>query len=125
MNIQRLPFPPVADTEAGPVIRWESGDLIVEFRDYKTEEHHVQFVDVPHFALLGEGEMDGSKFAYDSSMEVINSPLIASLVKHGAIFSNDYRHLVIGFNEIGSFLEVVCRDLKVSSGSASHAANQY
>ena len=114
MKTKPLAFPSVADTEAGPEIRWASGDLTVEFRDWQGVAHSARFIDVPHFELLGEGELDSAMFACDGAVEVSESPLIGQLAGPGAISdANDYRHLVIGFNEIGSFLVVICRDFNM------------
>ncbi len=127
MDTRPLVFPSVADTEAGPELQWALGDLFVRFRDWKDEPHEVQFIDVPHFEFLGEGELDTAVFACDGALEVIDSPLIARLVNVGEICEAEadaYRHLVIGFNEIGSFLVVVCSDLNLSSGNGRRAPSQ-
>ena len=114
MKTKPLAFPSVADTEAGPELRWVSGDLFVEFHDYRNEPQRVQFIDVPQFELLDESELDSTVFAYDGAIEVNGSTLIRRLVEIGSIRdaeSEVYRHLVIGFNEIGAFLVVICRGL--------------
>ena len=113
MQTKAVSFPfSVADTSAGPVIKWDNDRLTVEFRDYREEACRVSFDEVPHFAWLTEGELDPAVFPYDGVVEVIESPLIDQIVKSGGIaedWRGEYRHLVIGFNEAGAYLVIVCR----------------
>ncbi|MFC7339631.1 hypothetical protein ACFQY0_20750 [Haloferula chungangensis] len=111
-----FPFPfPVADTEAGPVLNWDSQTLSLNFTDYQNIARTVRFVEVSHFELLVEDELDCTIYHYDGAVEVLDSPLIAKLVEIGEINQGDsvsFKHLVIGFNEVGAFLVVVCRSLE-------------
>ncbi len=111
-----FPFPfPVADTEAGPILNWDSQILTLNFTDYQNVARAVRFLEVSHFELLVEDELDCTIYQYDGAVEVLDSPLIARLVEIGEISQGDsasFKHLVIGFNEVGSFLVVVCRTLE-------------
>ncbi|MGY8640934.1 MAG: hypothetical protein ACKVJU_07565 [Verrucomicrobiales bacterium] len=47
---------------------------------------------------------------------MIGSPIIAKLMKVGEIHEDDasaFRHIVIGFNEIGSYLVVIFLELEI------------
>ncbi|MEM7244475.1 MAG: hypothetical protein AAF533_03990 [Acidobacteriota bacterium] len=106
----------VADTQAGPVMRWERSDLTLSFTDYQDEPCCLRFEDVPHFELLADGELDGRVFFDDGAVEVLGSPVMAKLVEVGALTDSEaeaHRHVVIGFNEIGSFLSIVYRNMVV------------
>jgi hypothetical protein len=113
MKTKPVSFPfSVADTSAGPVIKWENDRLTVEFSDYLETACQVCFDEVPHFEWLTDGELDPGIFPYDGVVEVIESPLIDRMVKSGGIaegWRGEYRHLVIGFNEVGAYLVIVCR----------------
>ena len=109
-----FPFP-VADTESGPVVQWDSYSLTLQFTDYQANQCEVVFRDVSHFEFLVEDELDSTIYQYDGAVEVIDSPVIARLVEIGDISSDEaesFRHLVIGFNEIGAYLAVICRALE-------------
>lgn len=109
-----FPFP-VADTESGPVIEWDSHALNLRFTDYLSNRCEVVFRDVSHFEFLVEDELDSRIYQYDGAVEVVDSPVIAKLIEIGDIPAGEaehFRHLVIGFNEIGAYLVVVCRDLE-------------
>jgi hypothetical protein len=118
MRTKSVSFPfSVADTSAGPVIQWENGQLTVGFSDYREVPCRVVFDEVSHFEWLVEDELDSRVFAYDGIVEVIDSPLIARLVEIGEMTSEtrgQFRHLVIGFNEVSAYLVVVCRAFKVA-----------
>ena len=53
--------------------------------------------------MLAEDELDCTIYQNDGAVEMIDSPLFAR--DDFAVFN----HRVIGFNEIGSFVGVVCR----------------
>jgi hypothetical protein len=113
MQTKPVSFPfPVADTSTGPVIQWKNDRLTVEFSDHEDAACLVSFHEVPHFEWLTDGELDPGVFPYDGVVEVIESPLIDRMVKSGGIaggWKDEYRHLVIGFNEVGAYLVIVCR----------------
>ena len=48
-----LPFS-VADTESGPIIKWENFQLKVTFHSYQNLECDLVFEEVTHFELLAE-----------------------------------------------------------------------
>ena len=115
MKTKPISFPfSVADTTSGPVLRWESERLTVEFSDYLKSPCHLVFSEVCHFEWLVEDELDSTIFSYDSAVEVVESPIIARLTEIGEISANTrsgYRHWVIGFNEVGAYLVVIFRNL--------------
>ena len=114
MKTRSVDFPfPVADTSAGPQLHWATDRLTVEFNDYQGSPCLVRFNDVPHFEWVAEDELDPKIFAYDNVVEVVDSPIIHRLIKIGEIpefQKGDYRHWVIGFNEVGAYLVVIFRD---------------
>ncbi|MCF6439517.1 hypothetical protein L1077_08765 [Pseudoalteromonas luteoviolacea] len=72
------------------------------------EDVQLNFFDVPHFKFLSSDEGIVSGLSDDRVYEVKNSELIASLIKCGEIAAGEkYKHWFVGFNEIGSFIEVV------------------
>ena len=112
----------VADTTAGPVLRWESERLTVEFSDYLKAPCHLVFRGVCHFEWLVEDELDSKIFPYDGAVEVVESPIIARLAEIGEISAdarNGYRHWVIGFNEVGAYLVVIFQDLDLAEPEPS------
>ena len=115
-KIRSFPFPfPVADTEGGPVITWRAFDLRLTFTDYLGNDCEAIFREVSHYELLVEDELDSTIYRYDGVVEVVDSPIIQKLVEIGDITkaeSRDYQHIVIGFNEIGSYLVVICRTVE-------------
>lgn len=119
MQTKTVSFPfSVADTSAGPAIKWDNDQLTVEFSDYQEGACRVSFDEVPHFEWLTDGELDPCAFPYDGVVEVIDSPLIDQMVKSGGIaegWKGEYRHLVIGFNEVGSYLVIVCRRFEATA----------
>ena len=120
-----FPFP-VADTEAGPTLNWDSQILTVAFTDYHSIARTVRFCEVSHFELVVEDELDCTIYQYDGAVEVIDSPLIARLIDIGEIPSDDsgsFKHLVIGFNEVGAFLVVVCRTLETEEAQQAGACD--
>ena len=128
MQTKRYPFPfPVADTNAGPVVTWAAYTLSVEFTDYQAIQRRVVFHEVPHFEFVSEDELDSTIFQYDGAVEVLNSPLISKLVEVGEITASEakeFQHLAIGFNEIGSYLVVVCRSIEPSNSEQFAAGNR-
>ena len=113
VKTRRITFPfPVADTLEGPTITWDSFSLLLKFTDYQSQQCVVHFEDVSHYEFLVEDELDSKSYQYDGAVEVINSTLIERLVEIGEVDRSDsahFRHIVIGFNEIGAYLVVVCR----------------
>lgn len=113
MKTKPVNFPfSVADTTAGPVLRWENERLTVEFSDYLQTRCNVTFNEVCHFEWLVEDELDSTIFPYDGAVEVVESPVIARLTAIGQIspgIGTGYRHWVIGFNEVGAKLVVIFR----------------
>lgn len=108
----KLPFS-VADTTAGPVLRWEKDRLTVEFSDCLQATRRIAFNDVCHFEWLVEDELDPTIFPYDGVVEVLDSPVLARLTEIGEISpdkENAHRHWVIGFNEVAAYLVVISRD---------------
>ena len=97
-----------ADTEQNPVIKWDSFQLCIEFSDYQNISWLLKFTEVSHFCLHSSDENLFSNTSDDGVYEVVDSELIKSLIKCGEIEeSDDYNHWLIGFNEIGAFVEVV------------------
>ena len=117
----KLPFS-VADTTAGPVLRWENERLTVEFSDYLRARCHITFNQVCHFEWLVEDELDSTIFPYDGVVEVLDSPVIARLTELGEISpeqENARRHWVIGFNEVAAYLVVIFRDFDLVERESS------
>jgi len=112
-----LPFS-VAAASLKKKIKWDNDRLTVEFTDYQETACQISFDEVPHFEWLSDGELDPGIFPYDGVVEVIGSPLIDQIVKAGGIaesWRGEYRHLVIGFNEVGSYLVIVCRRFEATA----------
>ena len=68
-------------------------------------------MEVSHFTLQVEDELDSNLYEHDGVVEVISSSIISKLIEIGDIHedhTNNFRHIVIGFNEIGSYLTVIC-----------------
>ena len=73
-----------------------------------------------HFELLAEDELDATDFAYDGATEIVDSRLIEKLVSIGEIAPEDackYQHVVIGFNSICSYLNIVFSGYKISEAN--------
>lgn len=116
MKTRPADFPfSVADTSAGPELRWANDRLTVGFIDYQGTPCLIRFNDVSHFEWMAGDELDPKIFAYDNVVEVIDSPIINRLIEIGEIsesLKGDYRHWVIGFNEAGAYLVVIFRDFE-------------
>ncbi|WP_154223313.1 hypothetical protein [Marinicella rhabdoformis] len=110
---KRFPFDfPVADIEDGPIIKWDKYKLSLEFTSYQCELCVVEFEDVPHFKLVCEEEMDPDLYPYDGVVEVFNSSLIKKLYASGEFDESDqFKHIVIGLNEISSYLIIVFKTI--------------
>lgn len=99
-----------ADTESNPRIEWEDFNLAIYFSDYTNTPVRLKFFDVPHFKALSSDEPRVAKIGDDGVYEVSNSELVDTLIKCGEIYeSENYKHWLVGFNEIGTFVEVVFR----------------
>lgn len=111
MRTRRYSFPfPVADTEEGPTLVWRDFELVLQFRCYLGDEHTVTFKEVLHFELVSESELDARVFPIDGVVELLDSEIKSKLAATGEILAskvNKFRHIVIGFNEVGSYLIVV------------------
>ena len=102
-------FPaPTADTEAGPEFHYAAGELLLTFTDYMMTPVRIRFRDVVGLRWSEEDD-SGYSLRDDDVYEVHSSFWIESLQGLGVIPPGEhgYRHLKIGFNELGSFLEVV------------------
>lgn len=123
MKTKPVKFPfSIADTTAGPLLRWESERLTVEFSDYLQARCQIAFNEVCHFEWLVEDELDSTIFPYDGAVEVVESPVIARLTAIGEIsqgIGTGYRHWVIGFNEVGAKLVVIFRDFDLMEPKTS------
>ena len=108
-------FPcPVADTESGPIITWEEYNLKLEFVTYQNQSCVIIFEEVSHFQFVSEDELSSKTYQYDGAVEVVESEVIAKLISVGEIDkteANDFKHIVIGFNEIGSYVIVVFKTM--------------
>ncbi len=99
-----------ADCEEQPKIEWNNFDLSIKFKNWSAQEVTLKFFDVPHFKMLSSDEIAVSDLSDDCVYEVKNFDLIESLVKCGEVTSEEqFKHWFIGFNEIGSFVEVIFR----------------
>ena len=99
---------PTGYTISGPVIRWDQFNLFIEFEDYMQVEWQLEFKEVDNFKLFSSDDPYVSDITDDGIYEVLDSPLLASLIACGEIDEGEgYKHWLIGFNEIGSFIEVV------------------
>jgi len=97
-----------ADAESNPRIVWEDFELAIYYSDYTNTSVCLKFSDVSHFKMLGSEESSVTGTSDDGVYEVINSDLISSLIECGEIeASENYKHWLVGFNEIGSIIEVV------------------
>lgn len=105
----------VADTESGPKITWENHNLKIEFESYQCEKCTINFEEVSHFEFLLDVELDSKLYQYDGVVEVLESEIIKKLISVGEINENEaknYKHIVIGFNEIGSYVSVVFKSMQ-------------
>ncbi|KPZ67039.1 hypothetical protein AN944_04198 [Shewanella sp. P1-14-1] len=99
-----------ADCEENPKIEWNKFDLSINYKNWSNESVTLKFFDVPHFKMVSSDELSVSTLSDDCVYEVKNSELIASLIKCGEITKEEeFKHWFVGFNEIGSFIEVVFR----------------
>ena len=109
-----LPFP-VADTECGPVLKWERECLTVSFTTLMKDPVELIFEDVPHFEWVAEGVLDPRSHPDDGAVRVVDSPLIKRFVEIGTLTRKEAAHCthaVIGFNELGTYLVIVFRMMK-------------
>jgi hypothetical protein len=105
----------VADTEAGPDINWSRYHLSVSFTTYQNVRVSLEFDDVPHFEFRSDVEIDPAVFHDDGAVEILNSPIIKKLVEVGEFSveeSSEYKHIAIGFNEIGSNVSIVFKNMR-------------
>ncbi|MBA6251958.1 hypothetical protein [Colwellia sp. MB3u-55] len=97
-----------ADCEEHPKIEWNAFDLNIQYKNWSNENVTLKFFDVPHFKFVSSDESIVSTLSDNLVYEVKNSDLVASLIKCGEINDNEqFKHWFIGFNGIGSFVEVV------------------
>ena len=97
-----------ADSEEQPKIEWEQFDLLIKYKNWQNEIVTLKFFDVPHFKLLSSDESIVSHLSDDRVYDVRNSELLNRLIECGEITQNEqYKHWLVGFNEIGSFVEVI------------------
>ncbi len=98
----------ISDVESGPDITWNNFQLKLEFRDYSNIACELIFTEVSHFKLLSSAEPSVSGLSDDGAYEIVDSKLIASLKACGEIDPDEEcKHWLVGFNEVGSFVEVV------------------
>jgi len=99
-----------ADCEENPKIEWNIFDLSIRYENWNNESVTLKFFDVPHFKMVSSDELTVSTLSDDCIYEVKNSELIASLIKCCEITKEEeFEHWFVGFNEIGSFIEIVFR----------------
>lgn len=97
-----------ADSKASPKIEWNNFDLKIEYKNWRDQLFVLNFFDVPHLKMLSSDEIEVSALSDDLVYEVKNSGLLANLIKCGEIKADEkFNHWLVGFNEIGSFVEVV------------------
>ncbi|ESP90537.1 hypothetical protein PL2TA16_01641 [Pseudoalteromonas luteoviolacea 2ta16] len=93
------------------MVEWSNFDLSVRFKNWMNEDVQLNFFDVPHFKFLSSDECIVSDLSDDRVYEVLNSELLANLIKCGEITPEEhFKHWFVGFNAIGSFIEVIFRD---------------
>ena len=105
---------PVADTEEGPVINWERYNLTISFTTYLHTKAKLTFKEVVHFKLLSEDELDAKVYQYDGAVEFPKSSVLDKLIEVGEIPQNEsseYKHIAIGFNEIGSNISIIFKSM--------------
>ena len=96
------------DTEAEPEFIYSGGTLVLRFKDYLRNDVQIRFPNV--IGIKWSEEDDSGQDLRDDYVYVVHdSDWIKSYQTLGVITENDleYRHLKIGFNVVGSFLEVV------------------
>ena len=102
-------FPaPAVNAREGIHFRYADRNLLVGFRDAMNNGVHIRFNDVLGIRW-SQDEQSRTKLRDDKVYEVHDSKWIRQIKRAGTISKglNEYRHLKIGFNESGSFLEVV------------------
>jgi hypothetical protein len=98
-----------ADAEGPASLRFQNGELLLALRDWESKECMVEFTDVVGFRWTLEGAHERLGLRDDEIYEIQDSDWIRGLVEVGSIESADaVRHVLIGFNEEGAWLEVVC-----------------
>ena len=105
----------VADTEEGPFNEWKNHSLILRFTDYTNQKCALKFEGVYHFGLFSDSKEGSNRYFYDSVCEIENSNIISRLLECGEITEEEKKkskHIVIGFNEISSYLEIVHQCMK-------------
>lgn len=114
MNVRQIHLnSSTADIEKGPQVIWEEFGLRITFNDYLNQPVALLFNEVPHFKLLSSDEPRLSSLQDDSVFEVLSSELIESLTACGELDAEtDFKHWLIGFNEIGTFVEVIFQDFE-------------
>ncbi|BBN82250.1 hypothetical protein PA25_22350 [Pseudoalteromonas sp. A25] len=99
-----------ADCKEQPTVEWSNFDLSVRFKNWMNEDVQLNFFDVPHFKFLSSDESTVSNLSDDQVYEVQSSDLLENLIQCDEIAAEEgFKHWFIGFNEIGSFIEVVFR----------------
>lgn len=100
-----------ADCEEQPAVEWRNFVLNVRFKNWMNEDVQLNFFDVPHFKFISSEESIVSDLSDDRVYQVLNSELLENLIKCGEITAEEqFKHWFIGFNAIGSFIEVIFRD---------------
>lgn len=96
------------DTEAEPEFHYSGGELVLRFKDYLRNDVQIRFPNVIGIKWTEEDD-SGQNLRDDYVYEVHDSDWIKNYQTLGVITENDheYRHLKIGFNVVGSFLEVI------------------
>ena len=105
----------VADTEEGPIIEWSDQTLILKFTDYTNKKYALMFEGVYHFGLFSDSKEESNRYIYDGACEIKNSNVISRLRECNEITETEKtksKHIVIGFNEISSYLEIVHQGMK-------------
>jgi hypothetical protein len=120
MKTKTFPFPySVADTESGPAVNWQDYLLTLSFTTWRNQQVSLAFHDAHHFAFFPETEENAKHYQYDGVVEVVDSQIIKQLLSTCEITpeeASELKHIVIGFNELGSYLSVVFSEFTDRSG---------
>jgi hypothetical protein len=113
-RVENIRFPvTTADAESHAALHFEDATLRMTFVDMQGVARRVDFVGVAGFRWSREMEGTRPGVQDDGVYEVIDSDWIRGLREARSVTpSRKFRHIIIGFNEESTFLEVVCESFR-------------
>ena len=116
-EFEEADFPLSTADATGPArLEFAKGSLELSFRDWTGRRRRVVFRDVAGFRWSLETSGNRADLLDDLVYEVKSSTWIRALAEANALEAEtEVHHLVIGFNEEGASLEVVCESFDIVS----------